>query len=52
MSDYSEVLNIESLKFNPFDSSEDILTDHSINFFNSNIGDLKFLKSHMKNIRI
>ena len=27
MSDYSEVLSFESLKFNPFDSSEEILTD-------------------------
>ena len=44
MSDYSEVLNFESLKFNPFDSSEEILTDKSfdpeLNFFNSNIGNL------------
>ena len=44
MSDYSEVLNFESLKFNPFDSSEKILTDKSfdpdLNFFNSNIGNL------------
>ena len=44
MSDYSEVLNFESLKFNLFDSSEEILTDKSfdpeLNFFNSNIGNL------------
>ena len=44
MSDYSEVLNFESLKFNPFDSSEEILTDKSfdpdLNFFKSNIGNL------------
>ena len=44
MSDYSEVLNFESLKFNHFDSSEDILTDKSfdpdLNVFNSNIGKL------------
>ena len=37
MSGYSEVLNFESLKFNPFDSSEEILTDKSfdpdLNFF-------------------
>ena len=42
MSGYSEVLNFESLKFNPFDSSEEILTDKSfdpdLNFFN--IGNL------------
>ena len=41
MSDHSEVLNFESLKFNPFDSSEEILTDKSFdpdsNFFHSNI---------------
>ena len=44
MSDYSGVLNFASLKFNPFDSSEEILTDKSfdpdLNFFNSNIGNL------------
>ena len=44
MSDHSEVLNFESLKFNPFDSSEEILTDKSfdpdLHFFNSNIGNL------------
>ena len=44
MSDYSEVLNLESLKFNPFDNSEEVLTDKSfdadLNFFNSNIGNL------------
>ena len=44
MSDYSEILNFESLKFNPFDSSEEILTDTSLdpglNFFYSNIGNL------------
>ena len=37
MNDYSEVLNFESLKFNPFDCSEEILTDKSfdpdLNFF-------------------
>ena len=35
---------MESLKFNPFDNSEDVLTDKSfdadLNFFNSNIGNL------------
>ena len=45
MSDYSEVLNFESLKFNPFDSSEEILTDKSfdpdLNFLNSNVGNLE-----------
>ena len=50
---HSEVLNFESLKFNPFDSSEEILTDKSfdpdLNFFNSDIGNLH---THMKNIRI
>ena len=44
MSDHSEVLNFESLKFNPFDTSEEILTDKSfdpdLNFSNSNIGNL------------
>ena len=44
MSDYSEVLNIESSKFNPFDSSEEILTaesfDPDLHFFNSNAGNL------------
>ena len=44
MSDHSEVWNFESLKFNPFDSSEEILTDKSfdrdLNFFNSNTGNL------------
>ena len=44
MSGYSEVLNFESLKFNPFDSSEEILTDKSfdpdLNFLNSNVGNL------------
>ena len=29
MSDYSEVLNFKSLKSNPFDSPEEILTDKS-----------------------
>ena len=47
MSDYSEVLNFESLKFNPFDSSEEVLTDKSfdpdLNFLNSNIGNLDTL---------
>ena len=42
MSDHSEDLNFESLKFNPLDSSEEILTgkslDPDLNFFNSNIG--------------
>ena len=42
MSGHSKVLNFESLKFNPFDNSEQILTDESLgldsNFFNSNIG--------------
>ena len=41
MSDYSEILNFEPLKFTPFDSSEQLLTDKSfdpdLNFFNSNI---------------
>ena len=44
MSDHSEVLNFESLKFNPFNSSEVILTDKSfdpdLNFLYSNIGNL------------
>ena len=44
MGDCSEVLNFKSLKFNPFDSSEEILTDKSFdpdfNFFNSNVGNL------------
>ena len=44
MSDHSEVLDFGSLKFNPFDSSKQILTDESLdpdlNFFNSNIGNL------------
>ena len=42
MSDHSEVLNFEWLKFNPCDSSEKILADKSfdldLNFFNSYIG--------------
>ena len=44
MSDHSEVLNFESLKFNPFHSSEEILTDKSfdpdLNLFNSNTDNL------------
>ena len=56
MSDYSEVLSFESLKFNPFDSSEEVLTDKSfdpdLNFSNSNIGNLDTFISHMKNLRI
>ena len=44
MSDHSIVLNFESLKFNLFYSSEEIITDKSfdpdLNFFNSNIGNL------------
>ena len=40
MSDHSEVWNFESLKFNSFDSSEEILTEKSfdpdLSFFNSN----------------
>ena len=47
MSDHSEVLNFESLKFNSFDSYEEIFTDKSfdpdLNFFNSNIGNLSSL---------
>ena len=39
MSDYSEVLNFESLKFNSFDSS----FDPDLNFSNSNIGNLDTL---------
>ena len=31
MSDHSEVLNFESLKFNPFDSSRQILMKESLN---------------------
>ena len=44
MIDHSEVLNFEWLKFNPFDNSEQVLTDESLdpdlNFFKSNIGNL------------
>ena len=57
MSDYSEVLNFESLKFNPFDCSEEILTDNSfdpdLNFFLVAILVIwTLLISHMKNMRI
>ena len=56
MSDYSEALNFESLKFNPFDSSEEILTDKSfdpdLNFLIAILVIWILLMSHMKKIRI
>ena len=54
MSGHSKVLNFESLKFNPFDTSEQILTDESLgldsNFFNSNIGNFDTPNTLMENI--
>ena len=56
MSDYSEVLNFESLKLNPFDCSEEILTDKSfdpdLNFLGAILVIWTLLISPMKNIKI
>ena len=57
MIDRSEVLNFESLNFNPFDSSEEISTDESfdpdLNFFLiAMLVIWTLLISHIKNLRI